>query len=103
MPTKMLFDGSRKLDARPDRIDFRDLPYRSRLVSLPDKYPSDRQIAEWFPRYRPADMVLDQGEESGCPGFGLAGLVNHPRLEIGNVATIESGEKRATERISARM
>jgi hypothetical protein len=99
----MLFNGSRKFDARPDRIDFRDLSYRSRLISLPDKYPSDRQIAEWFPLYRAAEMVLNQGDEGACTGFGLAGVVNYLRWEIANVATIESGKKTVSERISARM
>ena len=93
MPTKILFNGTRKFDARPDRIDFRDLPYRARLVSLPDKYPSDRLIADWFPLYRKAEMVLDQGEEGSCTGFGLAGVVNYLRWELANLQAIGDGKK----------
>ena len=104
MPTKMLFSGSRKLDARPDRIDFRDLPYRARLVSLPDKYPSDTDIANWFPIYRHDKMVLNQGQEGSCTGFGLAGVVNYLRWELANKLASESQTKRTPpERISARM
>jgi hypothetical protein len=104
MPTKILFNGTRKFDARPDRIDFRDLPYRARLVSLPDKYPSDALIANWFPIYRAGEMVLDQGKEGSCTGFGLAGVVNYLRWELANQQAMESGKKPTqTERISARM
>ncbi|MCC8937416.1 C1 family peptidase [Bradyrhizobium sp. Arg68] len=106
MPTKTLFNGTRTFDARPDRIDFRDLPYRARLVSLPMKYPSDQLIEEWFPIYRASDMVLDQGDEGSCTGFGLAGVVNYLRWELANATAIEGGEKPAPKpdgRVSARM
>jgi hypothetical protein len=104
MPTKTLFNGTRKFDARPDRIDFRDLPYRARLVSLPYKYPSDTQITDWFPIYRDDKMVLNQGQEGSCTGFGLAGVVNYLRWELANVLAKENQTKRIPpERVSARM
>jgi hypothetical protein len=106
MPTRTLFSGTRKFDARPDRIDFRDLPYRARLVSLPDKYPTDKQIVDWLPIYRASDMVLNQGQEGSCTGFGLAGVVNYLRWELANTTAIESGKQpvpKMAERISARM
>ena len=93
MPTKILFNGTRKFDARPDRIDFRDLPYRARLVSLPNKYPTDRLIADWLPIYRDSEMILNQGEEGSCTGFGLAGVVNYLRWELANGLAIEAGKK----------
>src|SRR5712671_2099073 len=103
MPTKILFNGTRKFDARPDRIDFRDLPYRARLVSLPDRYPSDERIAKWLPLYRESEMILNQGQEGSCTGFGLAGVVNYLRWELANLVAIESGKKRVPpKRISAR-
>lgn len=104
MPSKIMFQ--RKFDARPDRIDFRDLPYRSRLINLPDKYPSDAVIAKWFPVYSAAQMVLNQGEEGSCTGFGLAAVVNYLRWERGNAEAKEAGRDPAqnkTDRISARM
>jgi len=106
MSTKILFNGTRKFDARPDRIDFRDLAYRARLISLPEKYPTDQLIAKWFPLYRKARMVLDQGEEGSCTGFGLAGVVNYLRWELANLQALESKRKRTSVsvgRISARM
>src|SRR6266568_3756082 len=104
MPTKILFNGARKFDARPDRIDFRDLPYRARLVSLPDKYPTDNLITNWLPIYRNDSMVLNQGQEGSCTGFGLAGVVNYLRWELANVLAEENKTKRVPpELISARM
>ena len=48
MPTIRL--GNRALDARPDRVDMRDYPYRPPLVSLPEQWPPpawiDRQAIE---------------------------------------------------------
>jgi hypothetical protein len=106
MPSKILFKGARKFDARPDRIDFRDLPYRARLVNLPNKYPSDQRIADWLPIYRASEMVLNQGEEGSCTGFGLAGVVNYLRWELANATALEAGKTpvpKMTDRISARM
>src|SRR5712671_4063677 len=101
MPTKILFNGARKFD---DRIDFRDLPYRARLVSLPDKYPTDNLIINWLPIYRDDKMVLNQGQEGSCTGFGLAGVVNYLRWELANVLAKENQTKRIPpERVSARM
>jgi papain like protease len=97
---------NRTFDARPDRIDFRDLPYRPRLVSLPDRYPAPDVIKTYFPKYRAASMILDQGEEGSCTGFGLAAVVNYLRWErwIGeHPATGKSRSRARVERISARM
>jgi hypothetical protein len=77
MPTKQLFN--RRFDARPDRIDYRDLEYRAPLVSLPDRYPSQALIDRYFPQYSKHGMVLDQGTEGACTGFGLAVVVNYLR------------------------
>ena len=104
MPTKVLFKGARKFDARPDRMDFRDLPYRAPLVSLPDKYPSDTLIDDWLSLYREGQMVLDQGKEGSCTGFGLAAVVNYLRWERANRVAIESKQPPTQiKRISARM
>jgi hypothetical protein len=102
MPTKMLFD--RQFDARPDRIDLRDLPYRATLASLPDKYPSDALINTYFPLYSKADLVLDQGREGACTGFGLAAVVNYLRW-VRAVGEAEANRTTPTnpKRISATM
>jgi hypothetical protein len=77
MPRKNVTIGKRQLalDARPDRLDLRDRPFRPRLGSLPPQYPGDADIAEWLPKY--ASYVLDQGEDGACTGFGLAAVINY--------------------------
>lgn len=69
--------GGRLMDARPDRVDLRDLPYRPPLRSLPAQYPGDARIAEFLPGYVKAGLVLNQGKEGACTGFGLACVVNY--------------------------
>ena len=48
-----------KFDARPDRIDVRDRPYRPPLVSLPAQYPSWEWINQNLKRYCET-LILDQ-------------------------------------------
>ncbi len=92
MPTTIL--GDMKFDARPDRVDFRDLPYRPPLVSLPDEYPGPDLIKQYFPLYAKDDMILDQGNEGACTGFGLAAVVNYLRWEriLGERAAAKKGK-----------
>ncbi len=75
MPTTQTAD--RCFDARPDRIDYRDRHYQPRLVSLPVRFPSIDFITNFFPDYTGNDLVLDQGKEGACTGFGLAAVVNY--------------------------
>lgn len=79
MPTKKLF--GKTLDVRPDRLDLRDLDYRAPLVGLPQQYPSAETIDHFLPCYSATDMVLDQGEEGACTGFGLAAVINYLKFE----------------------
>lgn len=65
----------RNFDARPDRIDLRDRIYSPRLVSLPPQWPDAALIKKYFPLYAP--LVLSQGKEGACTGFGLAAVVNY--------------------------
>ncbi len=66
-------------DARPDRIDLRDREYQPRLRSLPPKFPDDASIQQHLKSYAKADLILDQGEEGACTGFGLAAVINYLR------------------------
>jgi hypothetical protein len=96
----------RTFDARPDRIDFRDLPYRARLVSLPGVYPSPSAVKRYFPAYQDCDMVLDQEQEGSCTGFGLAAVVNYLRWELllhENVAAGKRPTPKKSPKISPRM
>lgn len=67
----------RIFDARPDRLDLRDLPYRPPLRSLAPAWPTDNDIQQFIPGYVAAKLVLDQGKEGACTGFGLAGVANY--------------------------
>ena len=64
-------------DARPDRLDFRDLAYAPPLRSLAPRWPDDNDLRTWLTSYIKAELILDQGREGACTGFGLAGVVNY--------------------------
>ena len=69
--------SGRTFDARPDRIDYRDRIYGPRLVSLPAESPDQATIATHLSDYRAAGLILDQGREGSCTGFGLAAVINY--------------------------
>ncbi|OAN70669.1 hypothetical protein A8B78_04230 [Jannaschia sp. EhC01] len=73
--------SNRTLDARPYRIDFRDLPYRPPLISLPNQFPSDQQVATFLQPYLASGSVRDQGSEGACTGFGLAACIDDIGLD----------------------
>lgn len=79
MPRRILKVGRQTLtlDARPDRLDLRDLPYRPPVASLPPAWPEPAAIAKALPAYRAAGLILDQKSEGACTGFGLAAVVNY--------------------------
>lgn len=78
MPKRTLEIAGNKitLDARPDRLDIRDLPYRPAVVSLPPIYPTDKDVARLLSNYIAAGLILDQKSEGACTGFGLAAAIN---------------------------
>lgn len=73
MPTRTY--QHRTFDARPDRIDLRDRVFHPRLVSLPPRWPSREDVERHLPTYA-RTLVLDQGEDGACTGFGLAAMIN---------------------------
>ncbi|MFZ6654856.1 C1 family peptidase [Undibacterium sp. TJN19] len=79
MPSKHIqFNGSAlALDARPDRLDIRDRLYTPRVCNLPPCYPDPKTIKTEISKYIRAGMVLDQGSEGACTGFGLAAVINY--------------------------
>ena len=79
MPTTRL--NGRALDVRPDRVDLRDYSYRPPLVSLPDAWPPPNWVRDFLPAYCKSDMVLNQGSDGACTGFGLAAVVNYLKWE----------------------
>ena len=54
---------SRLFDARPDRLDFRDLSYSPPLRSLETHHPPQPFLASAVPANVAARLVLDQGKE----------------------------------------
>ena len=76
MPIKSINNHS--FDARPDRIDYRDRMYQPPLVSLPEQYPDPSMIKHFLTDYTEThQLILDQGKEGACTGFGLAAVVNY--------------------------
>lgn len=67
------------LTARKDNVDLRDRPYQPPAESLYEAFPTDEDVAALLPRYTKAGLILDQGEEGACTGFGLACVVNYLR------------------------
>jgi hypothetical protein len=82
MPARTLWMGphARLLDARPDRLDLRDLPYPPALGHLAPRLPEDAGFGPLLQALAEGGFVLDQGTEGACTGYGLAAVVNHLRL-----------------------
>jgi hypothetical protein len=59
---------SRVLNVRPDAPDLRDKYYEPALIPLAPKLDHSNP-----------DLVLDQGQEGACTGFGLAAVINYLR------------------------
>lgn len=67
---KTLAISKRKLNVRPDTLDFRDLMYVPTLVEVDTSIP--------LARYRKLGVpILDQGQEGACTGFGLATVTHY--------------------------
>jgi len=88
--------SKRQTGTRKDPFDARDRLYMPLPQSLPAEHPTRAQIAELLPRYSGAGLILDQGQEGACTGFGLAGVVNYLRW-------VGSGFPKRLESVSPRM
>lgn len=73
---------ARPLNASKDPVDIQDRLYTPPPTSLSALYPDDATIAEFLPKYTAAGMILDQGSEGACTGFGLACVINYLRWRI---------------------
>ena len=105
MPAAKSKKRQAKLDAKPDRPDIRDRMYQPPLVSLPAEFPPPDWLKTYLPKYR--KLVLDQGQEGACTGFGLAAVVNYLlfRNSVLNQAKRKSERSKITapELVSTRM
>jgi len=64
---------------KKDTADLRDRLFVPPAVSLPDEYPRQEDISKFLPAYTQANMILNQGTEGACTGFGLTCVVNYLR------------------------
>ncbi|MFT3857358.1 MAG: peptidoglycan-binding protein [Aquabacterium sp.] len=71
--------SQRTRNTKKDAIDIRDRLYLPPPVTLLDAYPPKEAIRGWLPKYTRAGLILDQGEEGACTGFGLASVINYLR------------------------
>lgn len=96
--------GRYKLDARPDRIDLRDRPYSPPPKSLYHEYPPESYVTKYFPSYK--QLVLNQGKEGACTGFGLAATINYllwRRIVIGSDSDKPPKKSELPAKVSHRM
>ncbi|WP_432723980.1 peptidoglycan-binding protein [Jeongeupia wiesaeckerbachi] len=73
-----------------DGVDLRDRLYLPRVQSLPPQHPNDADVAVLLPAYTKAGLVLNQGEEGACTGFGLACVINYLRWRANDGKTTDS-------------
>ncbi|MBC3869445.1 C1 family peptidase [Undibacterium oligocarboniphilum] len=76
-PARLPARATVRLDARADRLDIRDRWFTPAVLHLPPQCPDDAWFAERLPVYVKAGMVLDQGSDGACTGFGLAAVINY--------------------------
>ena len=62
-----------------DAVDLRDREYMPPPNTLAEQFPADRDIQKYLGNYHKANLVLDQGQEGACTGFGLACVINYIR------------------------
>ncbi len=67
------------LNVTRDVTDLRDRSYMPPPRSLPPIFPSDDDVKQYMGAYTRAGLILDQGQEGACTGFGLACVINYLR------------------------
>lgn len=67
------------LNVTRDPADLRDRPYLPPPHSLPQIFPGEDDIKHFMGAYTKAGLVLNQGQEGACTGFGLACVINYLR------------------------
>lgn len=91
------------LNVKADGEDFRDRQYLPPPLSLQPQYPGDDEIAQFLGTYTGAQLILDQGKEGACTGFGLACVINAIRWRrAGMPATFESVSPRMLYKFARR-
>ncbi len=70
------------LNVTRDPADLRDRQYMPPPRSLPQLFPEEGDIERFMSVYTQAGLILDQGQEGACTGFGLACVVNYLRWQV---------------------
>jgi predicted chitinase len=84
----------RQRDTRRDPPDLRDRQFQPAPVLLPDVWPPESDVRARFDEYRV--LVMDQGTDASCTGYGLACVINFARWQ-------KSGYAPELKKVSARM
>jgi hypothetical protein len=79
--------AKRNLSVRKDPSDLRDRPYLPPPVSLLEEFPPSSEVKRFLQTYSKAGLILDQGQEGACTGFGLACVVNYLRWRKAGLPT----------------
>jgi len=64
---------------KKDTADLRDRQYMPAAITLPDEFPAAETVQRFLPAYTKAGLVLNQGSEGACTGFGLGCVINYLR------------------------
>jgi hypothetical protein len=64
---------------RKDAADLRDRLFMPQAISLPYEHPSQDVVRRHLPAYTAAGLILNQGREGACTGFGLTCVINYLR------------------------
>lgn len=84
------------LNVRRDPADLRDRQYMPPPHPLPKMFPENEEIKHFIGAYSKAGLILNQGQEGACTGFGLACVVNYQRWRA-------AGMPKKLESVSPRM
>ncbi|MFJ4347915.1 C1 family peptidase [Pseudomonas sp. NPDC089401] len=71
--------GLSRRNATKDPVDLRDRVYQPPPAMLQRCYPDNAQVSRYLSGYTQTKLILDQGEEGACTGFGLACVINYQR------------------------
>ncbi len=83
--------AARASRTKKDAADLRDRLFQPSAISLPDEFPEQKQLVQFLPAYTGAKLILDQGREGACTGFGLSCVINYLRwVKAGLPAKMES-------------
>jgi hypothetical protein len=96
IPAATIFALPANLNVTRDPADLRDRHYMPPPRSLPQIFPADNHIERFMGVYTQAGLILDQGQEGACTGFGLACVINYLRWQA-------EGKPTEFESVSPRM